>query len=152
MFIEEVRDEVYNYINPRIDNCFKTTENEMKKRGITLLVGEQYLNISLAYGKIFVNIEREVTLTKGSDSRSYSKFNFDIENPLYDLVRVAIEISNQEAQNCFFDYGGYSLIYPKFRINKQVLSDSTKIYKIVDVETDKEMAIAIRSCAIPRGI
>ena len=63
-----------------------------------------------------------------------------------------MEISNQEAKYCYFEYVGYMLLYPKMDIEKFAMSDSTKIYTLKDKKSDKEMNIAIRSCAIPPGI
>ncbi len=152
LLIEEMEKEIDEYAKPKIEACFADLEREREKRGEEIQLGAMKTNISLASNKVYYNIQREVTISKNSEKRSYDDFNIEIESPAYDLANVASDIVNQEAKYCYFEYVGYMLLYPKLDISKFTLSDSTKIYTIKDKETDKEMNIAIRGCAIPPGI
>ena len=148
---EEVK-EIENYIAPRVEQCFSNTKTELEKRNYNVLMSGMNLSVSLASGKIIIDIDRKVTLSKNEQTQTFDKFNVELTNPIYDLSKVAIEIANQESKFCYFEYVGYMILYPKVSIEKFAFSDSTKIYTIRDKQSKKEMNIATRSCAIPGGI
>ncbi len=117
--------------------------------------GPLSLQINLAPKQINVNVEKKFEITKNEETRKFNKFNVKINSPLYDLAVVAQEIASQEAKYCYFEYLGYSLLYPQVSIEKnQVGSEetATDIYSIRDKITGKELLIAIRSCAMPGGL
>ncbi len=152
ILINEIKDEIKNYIAPRIEQCFEIYKFEMEKRNAIVELGVMNLELKLAPDRIFVDIEREVDIKSKEESFSYDKFDIEIISPLYDLARVAMEIASQEAEYCYFEYVGYMILYPKYRIQRDILSDSTEIYTIIDKNSAKEMNIAIRSCVIPPGL
>ncbi len=114
--------------------------------------GDMNLGVSFAPGKVIVNLDRKTTITKNGGTTSFEKYDTEIESPLYDLTTVAIDISSNEANYCYFEYVGYMILHPQFIIEKFAMSDSTKIYTIEDKETQKKFNMAVRSCAIPAGI
>ena len=90
-------------------------------------------------------------MTRGDRIQSFSEFETSLANPIYDLSKVAMEISNQEAEYCNFDSLGFMIIYPKYDINKLRTGDSDTVYKVEDLTTNQEFKFAIRSCALPPG-
>ncbi len=147
----EIESQLHDKLNTRIEECFQLFKNENEKRAAKVELGSQSLKVSLGTGKIYVNIEREVSITKEESKKTYDKFNFAINHPVYDLSRVAMEIASQEAVYCHFDPLGYSVYENQFSIRKQLFSDYSTIYTIKDKKSEKSMSIAIRSCAIPPG-
>lgn len=152
MLINEIRDEIKNYVEPRIEGCFSEWKSEIESRNGEVSLGVMELSVSLAPDRIFLGIEREVNINRKGESQSFERFDVEIINPVYDLTNVAIEIASQEAKYCYFEYVGYMILYPRFDIKVFTLSDSTSIYTIKDKNTRKEINIAIRGCAIPPGI
>ncbi|MDO8609197.1 MAG: hypothetical protein Q7R95_01495, partial [bacterium] len=150
--LSEMREEILSYVNPRIDVCFSNMKIELEKQNSNVELGA--MNISLSFGtdRIFLNIDRKVKITKYDETKISDRFKVEINNPIYDLEKVASEIANQEAKYCYFEYVGYMILYPRFSIDKTALSDSTKIYTIKDRYSNKEINIATRSCAIPPGL
>ncbi len=144
--LKEMTEEIHNYINQKIENCFQSIKEEFEKKNMHVELGQQEINISLSRGKVYAVIIREVLVTKDEEIKKFEKFNSEINSLIYDLGRVAIEIANQEAQYCNFEYLGYMMMYPEFRITKELAGDSTKIYSIKDIKSEKEMNIAIRGC------
>jgi hypothetical protein len=151
-FLSEIKEELYNHINPKVDECFTQMKEMFESENKKLEIGAQKLNISFAKGKIFVITERKTMLAENEKTQTFEVFKSEINSPLYDLAKVAIEIANQEAKYCSFEYVGYMNLYPKFKITKTLAADSTKIYSIKDISSNKQMNIAIRSCTIPAGI
>lgn len=149
VLINEIKEEIKNYINPRVEQCFNDYKREIERRNSIVKFSEMSLDVEIVPGRIFVNIERNATISINEQSYSYNTFNIEIINPIYNLARVAMEIASQEAKYCYFEYVGYMILYPEFKISRDVMSDSTEIYAIKDKKSEKELNIAIRSCAIP---
>jgi hypothetical protein len=152
MLLNDEIKEIENYIKPITNTCFENAKVEFEKKGNTVIMLNMDLNVSMGPDRVFVGIQREVTVQKGEEISKYKDYSIDINSPLYDLSRIAIEISNQEAKYCYFEYVGYMILYPRYDIRKFAMSDSTKIYTIKDKYSGKELNIGIRSCVIPPGI
>ncbi len=152
MFLNEMKEEINNYISPKVEQCFVDFKKQIGDRNGDVEYGPMKIEVSLAPDRVYTDIARKTTITQSGDSRIVEEYNFEMINPLYNLGNVAIEIASQEAKYCYFEYVGYMILYPRFSIEKFAMSDSTKIYRIKDKKTDKELNIAIRSCAIPAGI
>jgi len=61
-------------------------------------------------------------------------------------------IAGYEARYCYFDYAGYSLNYPRYKVTAHEMSEPTTIYMINDTDTGKYLMTAVRGCAIPPGV
>lgn len=152
LLLNEMKEEILKYAEPRIEQCFLNMKKELEKRRNAVELGDMNISVSFSSNRVFLDIERKITITHNNEKKNFEKYNIEVNNPLYDLGKVAIEIASQEAKYCYFEYVGYMILYPRFSIEKFAMSDSTKIYTIKDKYSDKEMNIATRSCAIPPGI
>ena len=152
IFLNEIKNEIKNYISPKIEECFKDYKREIEKRQGLVDLGGMNLDVELAPDRIFVNVERNINLKIKEQNYNYDNFNIEIISPLYNLARIATEISSQEAKYCYFEYIGYTILYPRYKITRTSMSDYTEIYTIKDKRSEKEINIAIRSCAIPPGL
>jgi len=150
-FLNELKKEIKNYTIKRIEDCFNQFKNEAGKRNEQVTFGEMNYSIGLAPDRIFVVIERETEITNKEKSIRIEKYEYEISSPLYNLASVAIDIATSNAKYCYFEYNGYTILYPRYTIKVDTMSDSTKIYKIEDTVTGKKMNIAIRGCAVPPG-
>jgi len=152
LFLSEMKDEIKNYIRPKIDKCFYDYKAEMEKRQNEVSLREMKLDVELGPERIYVDIDRKISINKEDGSLSVNIFDAEIISPVYDLGRVAMEIASQEAEYCYFEYNGYMILYPKYKIKLTQMSDSTRIYSITDKKSGKEINIAVRGCAIPPGL
>jgi hypothetical protein len=150
-YLEEISHEIEGYILPRVEECLINLKEDAEKRSISLEYTAPLINVDLAPNRVYVNTESEINTEENGQTKTYAEFKTEIISPIYNLANVAIEISNQEAKYCYFEYVGYSILYPQFQISKQALSEGTKIYTIEDVKSGNELNIAVRSCAIPPG-
>ena len=64
---------------------------------------------------------------------------------------MAHEIVSQESQFCYFEYLGYMLLYPEYKIDKFRTSDETIIYTIDHKDSKEMFRFAVRGCVIPPG-
>jgi len=154
-YIEHLEKEIKSYVEPKVEECFYSLKKELEKRDYKVDIGKMNLFVELNPGVVEININRKLDMSKQEESLQYKKFNSRVSSPLYDLAVIAVEIASQEAKFCNFEYVGYSLLYPRFIIEKdQVGSEETAsdIYKIKEKASGKELLIAIRSCAMPGGL
>ncbi|MBX4196882.1 hypothetical protein KW805_04815 [Candidatus Pacearchaeota archaeon] len=152
LLIKEMNAEIKEKITPELQTCFSIIDGDYASRNAELETGPLSFDVRLAPGRVYVDINRSMTITQRGSSRTFSSYQVEIPSPAYDLGSIASEIASQEAKYCYFEYVGYMLLYPSFRISKTALPDSTKIYTITDKKSGDAMNIAIRSCAIPQGI
>jgi len=152
LYIRELEEEIKNYIFPKVGECFNELEEEIEKRGGEVEFGGLVIDVNLEADRIFVTLDRDVEIEKKGVRKTYESFDVVVTSPIYNLAVIAVEIAAQEAQYCYFENAGYSVYYPRYKIERHPMSVSTKIYTIRDRETGKEMMTAIRSCAMPAGI
>lgn len=156
LYIQDLENEIKNYIQPKIESCFFSLKQELEKRHyIIALDSPMSIDIELVPQAVKIEIKRTFSLSKGEETQKYEEFETRIQSPIYELANVAREIVNQEAKYCNFDYVHYSVFYPKFDIKKMAVgssTDSSKIYIVEDKATGKKLYLAIRSCAIPPGL
>ena len=150
--INELRSEIKKYIMPKIENCFSNLKSDVERKNSDITLGNMEIDVNLGPNRVILNIDRKVTISKDSETKTFENFEINVINSIYDIANVAIEIASQEAKYCYFEYVGYSVLHTRFGIRKTSDSNSNKIYTIKDKYSDKEMNIAIRSCAIPPGI
>jgi len=146
--INDMEREVEDYILPRLVDCFDDMKREFGNRnGVLSSEPGLGLRVDFVLDEIRVNIKKEVTITKNEETRKFSEFDVRVQSPVYNLADIA-----REAEYCYFEYVGYSILYPRYEIRKKVMSDPVKIYTIEDLKSGEKMNIAIRGCAIPAGI
>ncbi len=149
MFLNEISKELKENIKPVVDGCFAELEESFKERGYDVVVGEDKgIEVILSPGVVFLAINRSVSVSKNEESTSFENMKVQYKSSLYDLAGVAVEIAKSEAVTCYFEYFGYTILYPQYLIHLKVYSDSSKVYSIKDANTKEELNIAIRGCAL----
>ena len=151
LLIEHIEDEIYKYTKPRISNCFQVLKTTLEPRYQVEIDENWDLTTELTPSGVETIIDREVKMQRGDNIRTFNLFKVNIMHPVYGLAEVAMEIVNAESRYCNFDDLGFMIIYPRYDINKFRLGDSSTIYSVKDLTTDKEFKFAVRSCAIPPG-
>ena len=149
--IKHLEDEITNDIRGKISSCFDNIKNNFDE-SYDVSMGEMYIKTKLYPKQILVDIKRDFEMRKDESSRKFDEFKVVLVHPLYELSSTAIEITNQEAHLCNFDYLGFMIIYPKYDLDKFETGDGDTIYTVRDRSTNKEFIFAIRSCVLPPGI
>jgi len=152
MYINEIKEEIRSYVDPRVDECFSDLKREFETRQTEIELGEQNILVALGPDRVNLEVQRKTTISRGGETRVIDNFKVETINPLYDLAIVASEIASQEAKYCYFEYVGYMVLHPRFDIRVSLEEDSIRIYTIGDKKTGKELNIATRSCGLPPGI
>lgn len=152
MYLDEVRDELARYAGEAVTGCLEKMKRAAEQRGYEVSYNVPTYEVRLVNDKIFFGLKNvNLNVSGYEQNKQLNDFNVDINSPLYNLIRVAFEITSQEAQYCNFEPVGYHLMNPRYKIKRDLLQESTKIYTIEDTKTGKKMMIATRGCVIPSG-
>lgn len=154
MYIRHLQDEITNYSSPKIEACFSDMKYELERKGYSVEMGDMNVETKLSENIVNMEMTRKLTLSKQGETRKFESFSSSLNSPLYNLAVVAQEIASQEAKYCNFEYVGFMILYPEFNIYKKSVSEgltASKIYLIQDRTTEKQLNMAIRSCAVPAG-
>lgn len=134
-----------------IERCFVELRDEFEKRGYDVKEGDLDYSIELVPGSIIVNLAKSLDVSRSESSQSFEDFSFEISSQLYGLFNLAREVVNQESQYCYFDYNGFMMLYPEYRITR-VNYDDTMIYTALNEKSNEKLKFAIRSCTFPAGM
>jgi len=153
VLINEMKLEIAEHIYPEVVSCISRMKTEFESRGadVSLGSGGVELLIDMAEEEISVEITKDIGIDKKGETRRIDSVRFEIASPAYNLAKIAMEISDQEARYCYFEFVGYNALYPRYEIEPHTLSDQSKVYRIRDRKSGKEMNIGVRSCAIGPG-
>lgn len=144
--------EIKDYTNPKLEACYNQVKANMEKKGYDVEMGQMNFNVRLAPNRVELDSKRDLTISKDDEHYAYTGFKASIVDPIYDFSQIVLEISNQEAKFCNFEYLGYMLLYPRWSIDKDNVNGDSKIYTIKEKSTGKQFRFAIRSCAFPAGM
>ena len=154
LFIRHIEGEITNYTHPIIESCFQELKTELEAKKYNVEMGEMNVSTELGTNGVKIKINRDFNIEKNKETRRFNSFKAAFNSPVYNLAVVALDIANQEAKFCNFEYLGYMIFHKEFNIDKKPVGsgeNASKIYIIQDRYTGKKLNIAIRSCAIPAG-
>ena len=135
----------------KVQDCFNAMREDFEDRGYDVSGGATEYSIDLLPRKVDILLKKSVDVSKDGVAQSFENFDEEVSSSIYDLVRIAREVVNSEAQYCNFEYNGYMLLYPRYDIRRIDYSDS-KIYRLIDRKTKEEFRFAVRSCAFAPGV
>ena len=101
-----------------VEKCFDSLKKDWEKRGYDVSENTLDWNVEIVPKQVRVEIDKQMSFTKDGTSETYSEFSTNVLSPLYELVMVARQISNEESRFCNFEYNGFMLLYPEFNIQK----------------------------------
>ena len=154
LYIKHLQEDITTHITEKIETCFQELKLELEKENYQIEMKEMNITTELATNIARIKIDRSFVMTKQEKTERINLFKSSLNSPLYNLAITAIDVANQEAKFCNFEYLGYMMLHPRFKIDKKSVSEgknASKIYIIEDVNTEKKLTIAIRSCAVPPG-
>ncbi len=151
--ISNIEKEIKEYASLIIDNCFSNLESELSNKYEIEIQNsnEMQVNINLRPNQVLGEVNRKIIIKNEKNTREFKKFKVNLVHPIYNLAKIALEITNQEAQYCNFEILGFMLFYPKYNINKFRTGDSDTIYTITERISNKKFIFAVRGCVLPPG-
>lgn len=151
-YLVTLQRELHTYLEPPIDGCFDAVKAELERRNYEVNDDQnKAFIVILKPDTIEVSMSRKIRFTKDASTTSIDDFSSITKSPLYNLALTAQQVVSQETQYCYFETAGFNLLYPQTDVQRLTLSDYSRVYYIEDKETQKQLNIATRGCAIPPG-
>ena len=148
MLIPHLEEEIHNNISEEVRSCFDDLTSSLKRGGYDVEDIYRNFEVDLAEGKIEIDINAEITLTKTGETTTQEDFKIVISSRFYDLAKVAQGIVNKEAT--VGEFGPIEMInYPDFEIDEHRTMDSSVIYLIRHRKSNEKFRFAVKGEVIP---
>ncbi|MCR4284546.1 MAG: hypothetical protein NUV97_00695 [archaeon] len=151
MIESSVEAEIKASTEEQVRNCFNMLKEDYEDRGFTVEGNETEYFIDLLPGSINIQLRKNVEISKEGTSQRFENFDIKILSSLYNLIGVTRDIVNAESEYCYFEYGGYMMLYPELDI-KQVNYKGSRLYSVENRKTKEKFKFAVRSCSPKPGI
>lgn len=133
-----------------VDDCFIFLLDDYKSRGFDISGGELEYSVEVVPGSVRLRISKDISTTNGESADVFSDFDMKIPSDLFELIEIARNVVNQEAEFCYFENNGFMVMYPLYNMSR-VDYDESKIYEVENRKTKEVFKFAIRSCAYAPG-
>jgi len=138
--------------NLGVEKCFSSLVNELRLRDYVVSEGSLKISTELANNKIIIILNKDISVKKNDETKTYNKFVSSIQSSLYNFAKTAEMIGNYESEFCEFNSQGWMAEYPDIAIKVFKTSDGSKVYTLTDDKTEKQIKFAVKSCVLPAGI
>ncbi|MBT3642991.1 hypothetical protein HN604_00610 [archaeon] len=140
-----IENEIYEQSKDRVDECFDLVGEDLERQGFLVEFGPREFSVDIFKSRIFVTLNRPMTLTHEETIRDFEVFDIEIISDLGSLVDIAREIINYEAQYCFYDYHWQMRLTPEININF-IDFQTNKLYELENRVSHELFKFAVRSC------
>jgi len=147
MLIEHLEKEIYDYVEPKIDECFEGMQEDLASQDIEF-ESDFELSVELISRRARIEIEREVNAEGAGEPRTFRSFSAVSLTPLYDLATIIKEIIAQEIEFCDSDYLNMMEANTWVDIEKDKTGNNNIIYTVIDLKTGDVWRFAIRGCIL----
>jgi len=146
MLEKRIEEEIRLDTMDEVQDCFDAVAIDFENSGFDVSGGATNYSIDLLPGKVDINLKKSIEVVREGAVERFEDFDSSFLSSVYNLVGVARTVVNAEAQNCFFEYNSYMLMYPEYDVRRTDYFGS-KIYRLVDRVTGDEFRFAVRTCA-----
>lgn len=148
--IDNIKQEIRNYITQKINSCFLESKNSLEKEGYNVVLqGNMNFSVELVPRAMIINIDRKMEIKKAGQIKKFEDFVSRTTSPIYDFAIISHEIVSQESIFCNSEYLNIMKQNKNFQITKFQTGDGNKIYSIEDEISGKVFRFLIRGCVLP---
>ncbi len=150
MIKAQFESELSKMITPVAEKCMQNLKAEYEKRGYTTTLGKVSSVTLIEPQRVRIAFNAPMTVNKEGVAK-FDKFDVEIKSEIYNLLIMATTIVAYEASYGDSETTEFMLYYPDLKINKILLEDGVKIYKLNNVVTNETFQFATRSLVFPPG-
>lgn len=147
---QHIEREIKDYIEPKARACIDSLKEEMSARGYDVTVEYKGTSVEIAPNKINANIVANVVLKK-EGTETFNRFSIKKSSKMYDLIMLSTSILNFETHYGDAETTTYMIYYPTIMVEKLKQGDGSKIYNLIDVNSQEKFTFATRSLVFPGG-
>ena len=145
-----IEEELKTSIKSESRQCFEKLRESYDRQGYETKLNFGEMEVKLFPDRVVTKFSHTLTLTK-EDSERYTDFSIVVNNKIFDLVSVAVNILNFEATYGDSETTLYMDLYHDLKVEKKKQSEGTTIYILTNRDTEDEFQFASRSVAWPSG-
>ena len=148
---QHFEDQLLGITRDKINRCLESAFDEAAAQGAGIdSIGAPNISIEFIPGKVNVNINAPVTVTKET-AQQFANFDVEIISDIYDILMIATSILQYEVKYGDSDVSTLMFYYPNLKIQKMKLSEGTTIYNVENKVSKTKFQFASRSYAWPAG-
>ena len=151
LLIERMEEEIFADISPKIEDCFQSLEQSLRK--FNYEAGPTELEVKILPRQVLIDIRKEISFVKQEQPQRFETFDATISSPLFDFALITNEVINEEVdcecgeEACDANFIELSRAHRDFETKRAVFTGrGEEIYTIKDIKSDKEFVFAIRNC------
>lgn len=148
---QHVKNEIEDEIKPIVRGCFNSLKESYEGKGYEVDMSPGNTIVEFLPGKISTKMDYTLTLTKGGSNERFDSFDIVLNNNLYELMNIAVNIVEWEATVGEAEATTYMALYPNLKVEKNLREDGTRIYTLTNRNTGNKFQFAIRSLVFPPG-
>ena len=153
MIKQKFEEELAKSMESDVKNSIIELKSQLERRGYEISGGNNIkISTEMAPNKVKLIIDSELKTKKGEETKTYEKFEIELNSEMYFLLMTATSIVDFESAYGDSETRLYLLYYPNLVIEKNKLGDGSKIYKLKEITTNEEFYFASRSVAWPGGL
>jgi len=145
MIKSQVEKELGASVLDRAKECAQNLAQEYRSRGYGVELGTISSGLAILPGKISVSFIMPLTVTKDSSTQSFDRFDIGVKSEMYDMLMISENIVTFEAELGDSEISSYMQYYPDIKVEKDKISDGSKIYTVTNVVTNEKFRFASRS-------
>jgi len=147
VLIEHLEVEIYDYINPKIGDCFESLKDSLERKGYDVeYSGGFEFEVDLIPGAVKTTINRKLSIEKTGEPKRFENYEVRFQSSLFDVANIVHEIIRQETLYCNSEYVELMRNYPHITIEKYQTGDLETVYTIEDTRANKIFKFAVRGC------
>lgn len=151
MLKQHIEKEIKASISSDVQSCFKNLKENYESKGYSVILQDGRTDVELLPKRIAVTFTNYVLTITKAETKRHDAFNIVLNNNLYELTSIANSIINWEAAYGNAETTAYMAYYKDLKVEKHTQQDGTKIYIIIDRNTENKFQFASRSIAWPPG-
>jgi len=145
--------ELKESIEPVVEEAFNSLKQSYEEQGYIVSVNPGEVEVRIMDKKIKINLDYEVLLEKEGTEKS-DEFNIIVDSNLFQLINIVTNILQWEALTGDVAIEVYMENYGAdgISVERERLTDGTKIYEVVSMNTDEKLQFAVRGGVFPPGV
>ncbi len=133
-----------------VEGCFDFLIEDYESRGLDVTEKDLDYSVEVVPGSVRLRVEKQISTNTGESSNVFEAYDLKIPSDLFELIEIARNVVNQEAEFCYFENNGFMVIYPLYNMSR-IDYDGSKIYEVENRKTKEVFKFATRSCAYAPG-
>jgi len=150
VIISHLNEEIYNYLEDKIEECFDSFKSDLESDGYTLLsVGQTSFEVELMPGKVHVEVLKDIKFKKAEETKEFRKFVVSSVSPLYNMATIVQRIIKEESLWTNSGYVEIMRVNDWVDINKFTTGNVNEIYTVIDKKTGSSWRFAVKGGVLP---